>query len=288
MGDVTKLFIGLVTHPRSRFNADGRATTRLTELGKMLRGQGFTVQTLISDRNDFDEMPQGIGFATRIKSAWLQVETEKSWSQYLQAANGTKAIDGSPGRMFYLAMFIKRAISFLVSARPLERLANIDSSHLRVLREGINSGADWILVIEDDGVAENISRVAENLAVLIPLIDSEKTDTLVNLSESISDAELGVDAIMARARQAHSFANGGKVVQVSPPISNTVCANVYSRGFAARFAMGIEEQGIFPSIPIDWRLNRFLMDPAATDIECFWIIPGMFIQGSMHEAPANS
>jgi hypothetical protein len=283
VGDAPKLFIGLVTHPRSRFNADGRATTQITDLSEMLRGYGFMVQTLISNRNDFDESPQRIGFITRIKSAWLQVKTEKSWSKYLQAANGSKAVGRSPGRLFYLAMFVKRAISFLVSTQALKRLANIDLSHLRILREGINSQADWILVIEDDGVAGNISLVAENLSAVIPLFGIGKSGTLINLSQSICDAELGVGAIMANASEVHSFGGGGKVFQVSPAISNTVCANLYSLGFARKFASAIEGQKVLPSIPIDWRLNRLLMDAVATNIECYWVVPGMFVQGSMHE-----
>lgn len=282
MGQAPKLFLGLVTHPRSRFNADGRATQQITELSANLRGHGFTVETLISDRNDFDAVPQRIGLGTRFRSAWLQVETERAWAKYLQTGRDPQATGRSPGRIFYLAMFIKRAISFLVSSRPLERLANIDLSHLRVLREGINSEADWILVIEDDGVAENISVVAENLAFLISFAGIERADMFMNLSQSMSDIELGVDAIMARAKEAHSFADGGKIVQISPPISNTVCANFYSPTFAARFANAIESQGILPSIPIDWRLNKLVMNSTVNDTRCYWVIPGMFIQESMH------
>lgn len=278
-----KVFLGLVTHPRSRFNADGRATQRITELIENLHEHGLTVDMLISDRNDFDAAPQRIGLGNRLKSAWLQVETERAWSNYLLTANGTKSIDKSPGRLFYLAMFVKRAISFIISARTLKRLANIDLSHLRVLREGIKSKADWILILEDDSMPGNIPAVAENLLALISSIAGSKADMFINLSHSMSDVELGVDVIMEGAKEVHSFGDGRKVVQVSPPISNTVCANLYSQSFALRFANAIEDRGIFPSIPIDWRLNQLIMDSAAIDITCCWVIPGMFVQGSMHE-----
>ncbi len=282
MGQKPKLFIGLVTHPKSRFNARGKASRRITELAQNLRENGITVETLVSDRNDFDENPQKIGFGIRLRSAWLQAELERAWAKYLDSVSDPKTVVRHPGRFFYLAMFIKRSISFLASARSLERLANIDLSHLRVLRAGINSGADWILVLEDDGVVENLSEVAANLEATISFAETDKSDTFMNLSQSMSEGELGIEAIMSRAKEVFSFPDGGKIVQISTPISNTVCANLYSRTFAARFADAIESLGILPSIPIDWRLNKLVMNSTMTDTRCYWVIPGMFIQESMH------
>ncbi len=84
-------------------------------------------------------------------------------------------------------------------------MANIDLSHLRVLRAGINSGADWILVIEDDGVAENLSEVATNLELTISFAGIDKSDTFMNLSQSMSEGELGIEAIMSRAKGSFSL-----------------------------------------------------------------------------------
>ena len=287
MSQNPKLFIGLVTHPKSRFNVRGEANHRITELAQNLRENRLTVETFISDRNDFDEAPQKIGFGIRLRSAWLQAETERVWAKYLDSASDPQTKVSHLGRFFYLAMFIRRSISFLVSSRSLERLANIDLSHLRVLRAGINSGADWILVIEDDGVAENLSEVATNLELTISFAGIDKSDTFMNLSQSMSEGELGIEAIMSRPKEVFPFPDGGKIVEISPPISNTVCANLYSRTFAARFADAIESQGILPSIPIDWRLNKLVMNSTMTETRCYWVIPGMFIQQSMHENPPN-
>ena len=145
------------------------------------------------------------------------------------------------------------------------------------------SKADWILVVEDDGKAGRAQLVAEKISALIAALDDKEVDIFVNLSESIDHSELGVQEILARAKESFILSDGAKVVQVTPPISNTVCANLYSRRFAIRFAEAIESQGILPSIPIDWRLNRVIMESVGNDIKSFWVIPGIFIQGSMHE-----
>ena len=283
MGHTPKLLLGLITHPGSHFNSDGEATERFRELGACIQDLGLNVETLISDRNEFDTGDQKIPMAQRLNSAWAQVKAEKAWAKYLMASRGSRKIDLGPGWLFYLGMFLKRAFSFLVSSRYLKRLANIDLSHLRVLKEGMASKADWILVVEDDGKVGKVQLVAEKISALIKALDDDEVDIFVNLSESIDHSELGAQEILARAKESLFLSDGAKVVHVTPPISNTVCANLYSRRFAIRFAEAIESQGILPSIPIDWRLNRVIMDSVGNDIKSFWVIPGIFIQGSMHD-----
>ena len=281
MSEAPKLLLGLVTHSRSRFNANGQATRMIMELAGFLRDRGMTVQTLISDRNDFDAKSQKIGVLNRLDSARAQVQTEWDWSKYLQAANGVQVDSGDPGRFFFFGMFIKRAGSFLLSSRPLERLANIDLSHLRVLEEGVKSNSDWILIIEDDGKVENIEVVADKINTLVTNLDHVELDTFVNLSESIEISELRADHMFSNSKEVFTLEDGEKVIQFLLPISNTVCANMYSRGFAARFANAIKAQGTMPSIPIDWRLNHLLMDSSGSSIQGLWVTPGIFLQGSM-------
>lgn len=283
VGQSTKLLLGLVTHPHSRFNSGGKATNQVKELSDLLEDLDVSVEVLISGRNDFDQSTTRIGVVARLRSAWWQVKSEQDWANYLNAANGRKKESKLRDYAFYGGMLVKRALLFLKSSVPLVRLANIDLSHLRVLRQGIQDNADWILIVEDDASAQPLKNAAEKIADLVKSMDGQAADCFVNLSESISHVDLGVERIVANAKVLQSFTDGSKLVEVIPPISNTVCANLYSRAFALRFAEAIESQGILPSVPIDWRLNRLVMDSSGSNFRCWWIDPGIFVQGSIHD-----
>jgi GR25 family glycosyltransferase involved in LPS biosynthesis len=167
-------------------------------------------------------------------------------------------------------------------------LANIDLSHLRVLKEGVTSGADWVLIIEDDAQFADPVRTAGALGTVFEFLGHPARSIFVNLSESIDTVELRVEGIVSAGNPVLALSNGSELLEISPAVSNTVCANVYSLDFARDFASAIEVQGILPSVPIDWRLNQLIMEDRVTPVECYWVKPGLFLQGSMHKDSVQS
>jgi hypothetical protein len=278
----SKIFIGLVTYPNSRFNSEGQSAQRINELAISLNQLGINVVTLISDRNDFQSSGRVIGFGDRVRSAWKQVHVEKTWGKYVRESTGSGSLNRKYGPFFFTAMFVKRAFSYLFNSRPLARLANIDLSHLRVLNEGVASGANWVIIIEDDAQFADPVRTSSVLATVLEFLGHPTRSIFVNLSESIDPVELRVDGIVSGGNPVLALTNGSKLLEISPAISNTVCANMYSLDFASEFARAIEVQGILPSVPIDWRLNQLIMEARVAPVECYWVIPGLFLQGSMH------
>jgi hypothetical protein len=282
VGNTPKIFIGLVTHPHSRFNSEGQASLRIIELANALQQLGIDVVTQVSDRNDFTSSGKVIGIVDRVRSAWKQVQIEKTWDEYVRESGGSNSPLGKHGAAFFSGMFVKRAISYLSNSNSLARLANIDLSHLRLLKEGVASGADWVLIIEDDAHFGDTVETAGMLRNVLEFLNGHSSRVFINLSESIDTVELRVDGIVSGSNSVLTFTNESELLGISPAISNTVCANMYSHHFASEFASAIEIQGILPSVPIDWRLNQLIMENKAIPIECYWIKPGLFLQGSMH------
>jgi hypothetical protein len=282
VGNTPKIFIGLVTHPHSRFNSEGQSAQRINELANSLSQLGINVATLISDRDDFQSSGREIGIVDRVKSAWSQVQIEKAWDEYVRDSTGSDPLTRKHGAIFFSGMFVKRTISYLFNSHSLARLANIDLSHLRVLKEGIASGADWVLIIEDDAQFADPVGTAGVLGSALEFLGHPARSIFINLSESIDTVELRVDGIVSAGNPVLALTNGSELLEISPAISNTVCANIYSLNFASEFARAIEVQGIFPSVPIDWRLNQLIMEARITPVECYWVKPGPFLQGSMH------
>jgi hypothetical protein len=243
---------------------------------------GINVVTLISDRNDFHASGNTIGVFDRVRSAWRQVQIEKAWDEYLRHSTGSESLARKHGAIFFSGMFVKRTIFYLSNSNSLARLANIDLSHLRVLNEGVSSGADWVLITEDDAQFADPVRTAGVLQKVVEFLGSHSSHIFINLSESIDTVELRVDGIVSAGNSVLTLTNGSDLLEISPSISNTVCANMYSLDFASEFAIAIEVQGILPSVPIDWRLNQLIMEARVTPVECYWVKPGLFLQGSMH------
>ncbi len=285
MSNSPKIFIGLVTHPHSRFNSEGQSAQRINELANSLSQLGINVVTLISDRDDFQSSGRAIGIVDRVKSAWRQVQIEKAWDEYVRDSTGSDRLTRNHGAIFFSGMFVKRTISYFFNSSSLARLANIDLSHLRVLEEGVASGADWVLIIEDDAQFADPVRTAAVLGTVLEFLGHPARSIFVSLSESIDTVELKVDGIVSDGNSVLALTNGSKLLEISPAVSNTVCANMYSLDFASEFASAIEVQGILPSVPIDWRLNQLIMEARVTPVECYWVKPGLFLQGSMHGDP---
>jgi len=226
-----------------------------------------------------------IGIVDRVTSAWRQVQIEKAWDKYVRDSTDSDPFTRNHGAIFFSGMFVKRTISYLFNSRSLARLADIDLSHLRVLKEGISSGADWVLIIEDDAQFVDPVRTAGVLGTVLEFLGHPARSIFVNLSESIDTVELRVEGIVSAGNPVLALTNGSELLEISPAISNTVCANMYSLDFASEFARAIEVQGILPSVPIDWRLNQLIMEDRVEPLECYWVKPGLFLQGSMHGDP---
>lgn len=171
-------------------------------------------------------------------------------------------------------------------ARQAIRLLNIDLSHLRAYEAALQTDAEAILVIEDDARMSDVAIAGEALERLLPLI-AVSDPRFANLSESLSWAELGVTGIVGSPLRGVTH-DAVQILSCSRPVTNTVCANLFSRSFVEMLREDIIDHGLSPIIPIDWRVNRMIMrawkSGQLDDRACVWVSPGIFVQGSMHSS----
>ena len=286
MSTTPDLFLGLVTHQNSSFNSSGESTGALEDLAQQLGSTGLLVETLISDRDDYTSENFPISADSLRLAAKAQSQLERDWRLFLisraQFAAPTRFAKKFATRVLYQLMLSKRLAgtkgeSSSQAAKAYRRLINIDLSHRRILDEGLKSGASVIVVLEDDASQLNGQQV-QVLAEVIRLARSKDVD-FINLSESISDHDLGISRILDRGKSI-STEGGIQVVALDTPVTNTVCANIYGSNFAKLFVSYLSEDRLTPVIPIDWRLNQVMLDHPET--RCWWVRPGLFLQRSMH------
>lgn len=169
----------------------------------------------------------------------------------------------------------------------MKRLINIELSHMALLRQGHDSGSDWILILEDDAGTTNISDAATGIADLLSHRVHDHLPRYVNLSHSFSPQQLGIQDLLSPVLNASWEGKVGRVVyQASKPVTNTVCAVLYRREFLTDLLPALQSIPIDPVLPIDWKLNRALMQMFTAGSvragDCWLIEPAPIVQMSMH------
>jgi len=262
-----ELMVGLVTHEGSRFRSRGMAT--LERVSTAAKAAGVDARVLVSDRNDADPHQHSLTRGTVAASARHQAEIEARWRAHV----GGREVSSVPS-LLTLGMQARRSFD---SIESVLRLLNIDYSHLRVWRHALATGASAALVVEDDAQLVD-EHVGEFLADLLPLI--QQHSVLLNCSRSIAVDDLGIASILREATTIFQFQEV-RVTETDRAITNTVCANLYSHDFLEGLVAFIDRRGLFPVVPIDWRVNEFLLHHP--EMQTWWVDPAPFVQGSMHE-----
>jgi hypothetical protein len=233
------------------------------------------VTSTVSERDDYDPAVLPIDDATVRRAAIHQADLEFRWRRYL-VESGARGRSGFGDRLVRLVMRRRR----LARLQPadLVRLLNIDLSHLRVMTAGIESGAPWTLALEDDARVDDVAAAARQIAGIVE-VSAALGAAMVNLSESIGVQQLGVEGLLGAPV---ADIGGVAVVPTQAPLTNTVCAVLYRREPLILLRDRIEEAGLDPVVPIDWRVNEVILGSPALLAPCLWAVPGVFRQGSMH------
>jgi hypothetical protein len=274
------VLIGLVTHPTSKYNQHGEALRILEVTADMVRAAGWQVVTYVSDKNQFAPEELRLTRTEIAESAWAQAHLERRWNSYVRQGSHSRKFTSMVSMM---VMAAKRSVGALSprpavsrDAKSLVRLKNIDAAHESILSAAVNKNVDLVLVLEDDALPRMESAL-EDLPGILSLAKARSV-ALFQISESISGEVLGVEQDLLNPVSVASVGET-QCMELSRPITNTVCANIYSAEFAARFASRIRESVMAPIVPIDWRLNEVLLDHPS--VSCWWAVPGVFQQGSM-------
>lgn len=284
----TKVFIGLVTYPGSRYPEAVGPQGLASELSEALKASNrvdLEVYLEVCAENLLNpaELPTNSREVHDSINAELSVESD--WRIYLDPKVSRIKLS-----LFMKARKVYRYIKFSLpwrnqnseagsGARMLIRLANIELAHISLLKSAFAAQADWVLILEDDAWVESPEALAVDL---IGFLSSELDPRYVNLSESFSSRRLGIENGF---NQVGSWGAGSKVFSATKPVTNTVCAILYSKTFIEDLLSEFESIPIRPVIPIDWKLNKAIMNLYAKGPlragDCWVVEPAPIVQGSM-------
>jgi hypothetical protein len=155
------------------------------------------------------------------------------------------------------------------------------------MRQAINVNSEWALIVEDDASTEDVEAFADQLIRFTAEHAQQDKPKYVNVSESFNHAQLKSTHLLTRIDTWPLTTDSeGDVLSSRKPITNTVCAILYRTSFLVELVAEMDELPLSPVIPIDWKINRALMNLFAKgeieDGDCWLISPAPLIQRSMH------
>jgi hypothetical protein len=273
------LFIGVVSHSHSSFTVnqgeEGLAATLVKQFNEFNISADYSVNVL----NEFDKA--GVPATGSVFRAGIaeEVRLEREWNNFLGVRFGLRSWVGHLARWFRVQSFLLRK----PDTQEIKRLINIELSHTKLMSEGLDSGAQWVLILEDDAATAQLEDLAQGL---VGIFSHDSHVAFVNLSRSFDLTDLGIDHLL------HS--DGGKkwkghvdrqMLFSDRPATNTVCAILYHRDFLVHLVNELDLIPSEPVVPIDWRLNQALMNLWNKGLisarDCWFVEPAPIDQLSM-------
>ncbi|MDD2818494.1 MAG: hypothetical protein PHN51_06825 [Candidatus Nanopelagicales bacterium] len=288
---MTDLFIGVVSHLGSRFSQNQEEGGLAFGLARALEMLGRSIEIQVNTLDAWS--PEVLPLSPEVgrASAFASLDFEQTWDTYLNEGVSTSITARFRRSGEFQARRLKlglaaRSSSFASSSvAATRRLLNIELSHLHLWREGLASGAQWILILEDDGGCADLGDLSAGLDALLT---ADGADWLyANISASFDATQLGVRHLLTPSSLRWKGGAIRTIQSASRPISNTVCAIVYRREFLDEVVSQFELLPLEPVIPIDFKLNAALMALYANGKikagDCLQVEPAPIVQMSMHE-----
>lgn len=287
----SSVFLGLVTHQRTRFPASAGPHGLVTRVANALSDAG--VDAIVSihadDLHSEDIVPLTAEEVRR--SICAELALEERWRTYVDPDQHRHALSAVMGlRRTYRTWLLappwdRSGVASTKGAAMLRRLVNIELAHLGLLRQARGSGADWVLIVEDDARLADPGAFARSLADLVHHTTGRQP-RYVNVSRSFSHERLHLEEHLTPVAM---WDDATHVLASDIPMTNTVCAILYRGNFLDDLLPALEHIPISPVLPIDWKLNQALLDLVQAGSlgpgDCWFLDPAPVVQGSMYVSP---
>jgi len=289
------LFLGLVTHPATRFPRSSTPEGLLPRLAEAMTAAGIPARLEVHATNDWTPELLTIDRATVEASIDAELDVESRWRRYVDPSVPTWVLGP-----FMAARRVYRRRTLLPGrgrpvgtddpgARMVRRLVNIELAHMTLMREAAASPSAWTLIAEDDAECGDVDALVGDLASFMAERRDAPDPRYINVSRSFGARRLGIEGLLTPVgawprTHAQAFA-------AERPITNTVCAILYRTEFLRDLVRTMEEIPIAPVVPIDWKLNEAVMRMHSRgDIgpgDCWTLDPAPVIQSSMVAASSG-
>jgi hypothetical protein len=291
------VFLGLVTHPRTRFPESSSPQGLVAQVAGVLDARGIPSSRKINDQNLLHTGAIDLSPNSVRASIDAEMALEARWRAFQRSGRST-----APESLLLRARRIYRRLRLAppwrrhlhpddAGMRMLTRLANIELSHLDLMHAAVDSGASWALIVEDDAHTQDVEGFTSALIELLDERASSRAPLYVNMSRSFTQQELGVLDSGVEVGAWSTGDDAAALIAHQRPVTNTVCAILYRVSFLRDLLAHLDAIPLEPIVPIDWKLNAALMSMSADGSlqpeDCWSVEPAPLIQRSMLDNPAT-
>lgn len=292
------VFLGLVTHPATRFTDAASETGLVHRLSAELAVRDAANVVEVCAENLYETRLLPLTKHEVLASIDAELSTEAEWRSYLNPSISRIQLAAFMGvrhlyRRLRLAPPWQREVSAAgAGARMLKRLVNIELAHLWLMRRAVETGSDWALLVEDDAFSDDVPAFAAALIDFMYERSASTQPSYVNVSASFTNERLrSHDLLIEVGAWNDDSDNPTRLLAAKRPFTNTVCAILYRTSFLAAFLEELESIPLSPVLPIDWKLNRALLNLIERgeigEGDCWTLHPAPILQRSMHAPSAG-
>jgi len=199
---------------------------------------------------------------------------ERDWSTYRNDSRGHQGLGWLPffWRVVRRYLFRKQWVEVWCQRSAIEMY--VTSKHVRAWEEFVETGADYLVVLEDDVFFGPDAAARFNESVLPALVESPERLVYIDLAGGLAPLELRIGPLEAGRK--------GDAIYYSKPVTNTACAYLINRDLARYFVAAIVDTPHLRMIGIDWLMNKMFMSMAGgcPTAVCVHFRPTIFQHGS--------
>ena len=160
-------------------------------------------------------------FISFLREIYFLLFHEKNWNQYRLLQQNT-LIHNIRHIKYIIFKYLKNKSSFIQRRKKITAIEiNLTDKHIRLLDRFIESGKDYLIVLEDDAILNEDSFTKILNVLNLSIKHFENNYFCVDLAGGPSFSELKLDNIIIKRSE--------DIIYLKKPIINTLCACIFNR-----------------------------------------------------------
>ena len=177
---------------------------------------------------------------------------ENEWNKYRLLKSKT-IIHKLKFTRYAITRYIKNQFSYREKIKRITAIEiNLTDKHIRLLDKFIESGEDYLIVLEDDAIlnANSFSKIMN--AINLSIDDVDNTFVCIDLAGGPPFSDLKLDKIIKNKLE--------DIIYLEKPIINTLCACIFNRNLVIRIKEKLLLKPLYRYMQADHMINNVLFD----------------------------
>lgn len=288
---MSKILIGLITHPKSVANPNlYKETIEYFVLG--FQEKEWKVTSTISQENAYKGKIRLIDIWI---SKWTNMSLVQNWIQYLGKSYNYKnkrktlaSVLDFLKRVRAILLFIVKTVLSPQSKKTemlkFKRNVNISLSHLNIMKQASESLFDLTMILEDDALIKSNEMLRNDLIKFAENNLANSTlPSLVSLSESLPLSKLFVSDSEGNL-PVFDFSENIYLPKIMH--HNTTCAVIYNQKYIKNITSlwnPLIMKLIYRGVPVDWLINALVLSQPINSLFTFHSKTNLVVQGSLQK-----